>query len=63
MCELTLHTGIMGENTTIHIDWFDHNNIRQATKLDIRMQPQDKPRTLALRLNGIVLAVIPPADT
>ena len=62
MTELTIHTGCMDAQTIIHVDWFDHNNIPQRTEIEIRIQPQDKPRTLELRLNGVVLATVPPKN-
>lgn len=58
--ELTLHTGFMDERTIIHVDWYDHNNVRQKSEVEIRIQPQDKPRTLEIRVNGAVLATVPP---
>lgn len=57
--ELTLHTGVMGEKTVIHIEWPDHNCVGQKTDLEIVMQAQDKPRALEVRINGVVLAVVP----
>ena len=60
--ELTLHTGIMGEKTMIHVQWHDHNFVLQKADVEMRIQPQDKPRTLEIRVNGAVLAVIPPRD-
>ena len=59
MSELTVHTGGQGDATTIHVDWFDHNNVRQRTDLVIAIQCQDKPRTLEVKINGVVLAVVP----
>jgi len=59
MSELTLHTGGQGDWDTIHITWFDENNVSQKTRLDIRILNHDKPRTLELRLNEVVVATIP----
>lgn len=62
MSELTLHTGLMGEETLIHIDWFDHNNVRQKTELKIKVKDQDKPRELEILANNVRIARIPPRD-
>jgi hypothetical protein len=62
MSELTIHTGGVDSLTTIHVAWFNHNNVRQMTDVEIRIQPQDKPRTLEVRVNGVVLAVVPPKE-
>ena len=59
MCELTIHTGTQGDYNKINIDWFNENNVRQKLELEIIVQNQDKPRTLEIRVNGIVLATIP----
>ena len=53
--ELTLHTGCMGQENTIHIDWFDHNNVRHKTRVDIRILDRDKPRSLQLAVNNEVV--------
>ena len=60
MSELTLHTGCAGSAQIINIDWFDHNNIPQKTQMEIRIRQQDKPRTLEILLNGVVVGVVPP---
>lgn len=60
--EITVHTGCQGEYNTIHVDWFDHNNITQKTDVELIILTQDKPRTLAIRINGVVVATIPPKD-
>lgn len=59
MSEITIHTGSSGDTTVLHVSWFDENNVRQMTDVEIRIQDQDKPRTLELMLNGIKLAEIP----
>lgn len=59
MSELTLHTGCAGSETTINVDWFDHNNASQKTTVVVRMQKQDKPRVLEILINGVRLAVVP----
>lgn len=59
MTELSLYTGFAGDRTTIHVDWFDHNNCRQLTDVEINIQEQDKPRTLEIRINGAMVALIP----
>lgn len=54
--ELTIHTGGSGDWTTIHLDWFDENNVRYKDRLDIIIREQDKPRVLEIHLNGAKLA-------
>jgi hypothetical protein len=60
MAEITIHTGSQGDCNRIHIDWFDHNNVRQETIIDVNVLPQDKPRTLEIVINGVRIGVIPP---
>lgn len=62
MSELTWHTGTSGSRLTINVDWFDHNNVPQRSKVVIDVLPQDKPRTLAVAVNGATLATILPED-
>lgn len=56
MCTLTLHTGTQGDWITIYIDWFNENNQRLVSELEIVTLEQDKPRTIEIRLKGEVLA-------
>jgi hypothetical protein len=53
MNELTVHAGSMGEELTLHIDWSDHDNIKQATTVKLEVLPIDKPRTLEISIDGI----------
>ncbi len=62
MSELTLHTGLQGDMNTIHLDWFDSNGCRQKTELEINVMNQDKPRTLEILINGVVVAHVPPTS-
>jgi hypothetical protein len=59
MSELTLHTGLQGEETVINLAWFDENGCPQKTTLEIHVLEQDKPRTLRMLLNGVVVAYVP----
>jgi hypothetical protein len=52
---ISLHTGCAGEQHTISVDWFDENNISKTTVVEINIQPQDKPRTLEVVVDGRVL--------
>jgi hypothetical protein len=60
MDEMTLHTGCAGDTQKINIDWFDHNNVPQKTELVICIRQVDKPRTLEIKLNGVIVGVVPP---
>jgi hypothetical protein len=60
--EITVHTGTQGDRSIIHVDWFDHNNVRQNTDVELIMLLRDKPRTLAVEVNGVIVAMIPPKD-
>jgi hypothetical protein len=51
----------MGDCNTIYIEWTDHNNVRQNTAMEVNVLPDDKPRTLEIKVNGVVLATVPPA--
>jgi hypothetical protein len=55
MSKLTLHTGLMGEQDTINISWFDENNVPKANKLDIIVLNRDKPRTLVIAVDGVIV--------
>lgn len=57
--ELALRTGCAGSHDTIMIEWFDENGVKQETDLSIVIQDRDKPRTLEIRVDGAVVAVIP----
>lgn len=59
MMEITIHTGSQGDRNVIHVDWFDHNNVKQRTDVEIRIQPQDKPRILEISVNGLVVPIAP----
>lgn len=54
--ELTLHTGLAGEGTTIHIDWFDENNMQFTDTLEISVRNQDKPRVIDIYINNVKIA-------
>src|SRR5215213_9202599 len=57
--EITWHTGIEGDALMVHVDWFDHNNVRQKTDVRLAMQSQDKPRQFQVSVNSVVVAVVP----
>lgn len=63
MTQLTWSTGRAGDEITLPVDWFNHNNVPQRTVVTIAVQQQDKPRQLEVRVNGVVLAVIPGRET
>jgi hypothetical protein len=48
-----------GDELMFNVDWFDHNNVRQHTEVLMAMQKQDKPRQLEVRVNGVIVAVVP----
>ena len=55
MSEITIHTGVQGDHIGINIDWFDENNVRQEERLAIMIKEQDKPRTLEITINGVLV--------
>ncbi|HSH43090.1 MAG TPA: hypothetical protein VK973_13270 [Arenicellales bacterium] len=59
MTDITIHTGCAGDQNTICVDWFDHNNVRQQTVIQANIQEWDKPRTLNIAINGVVVGIIP----
>ncbi len=59
--EITIHTGEQGTFNTIHVDWCDHNGVKQKTDIEVNVLPQDKPRTLEIVINGVRVATISPA--
>lgn len=58
--EITIHTGNQNDQNKINIDWFDHNGINQKTGIIVSILPQDKPRTLQITINGVIIATIQP---
>ena len=56
MNTLTLHTGCAGDSFDIQVEWFDHNNIRHSDHVAIRIAQRDKPRTLQVVVNGMIVA-------
>lgn len=56
MSTITLHTGCAGDSFTIQVDWFDHNNVSQKDSVEIRIKRQDKPRTLQVLVNDMIVA-------
>jgi hypothetical protein len=60
--EITIHTGGQGERHILHVAWFDENNVRQLTELEVALLSQDKPRTLLLLVNGVLVATVPRTD-
>ena len=59
MTDLTWHTGLSGDDLNIKIDWFNENGVSQLSKITITVQKQDKPRQLEIKVNDVVIAVIP----
>lgn len=57
--EITIHTGFMGDSNTINIDWYNENNVKQKSVIEINVKNQDKPRTLEILINGAKVAEIP----
>ena len=55
MSEITIHTGSISDQTMLHIDWYDHNNIQKRTDILISIEPEDKPRTLIINIYGKVV--------
>lgn len=58
MSDLTLHTGFQGSSNTICVDWFNHNGVRIQNKVELRILPRDKPRTLEILIDGHVVATV-----
>lgn len=62
MTEVTIHTGCQGDTHQCTFSWFDHNNVPQKTVVEVNIQAQDKPRTLEVIVNGVVVATVPPME-
>jgi hypothetical protein len=47
---MTIETqmGCQGDTLRIGVHWFDHNNVDRLTVVEIKIEAQDKPRTLAV---------------
>lgn len=58
MTELTWHTGSPSDELNLRVDWFDENNLRQRTDMNLRILSRDKPRTLAIYVKGVKVAEI-----
>lgn len=58
MSHLTLQTGFPGDRTSIDVHWHDHDHVAHVTRLEINVAKQDKPRTLQILLDGMVISGI-----
>ena len=58
MAHITIHTGTQSDHTQIDISWFDENNVKQLTTIEVIVQEQDKPRRLELQVNGKLYAIL-----
>lgn len=63
MSYITFHTGSTGDELTINIEWFDHNNTIHRNDVVIRILDQDKPRTLQVLFDGVTLARVAAENT
>ena len=52
MSAITLHTGCVGSNDTITIEWFDHNGIQYNTVLTIEVLGPDRDSRLCIKAEG-----------
>lgn len=52
---VTIHTGFMGSEDLVEVDWFDHDNITYKDRIEIKVEPYDKPRTLTVSINGRIV--------
>lgn len=57
MSEITLHADA-APGLTIHVKWADHNNIPHETTVNIAITERDKPRTLAVKVDGEVVCSV-----
>jgi hypothetical protein len=61
--EITIHTGFIGEQNTIHVAWYDENGVDQKTDIELNVKDQDKPRELELIINGLkIVDILPVKD-
>lgn len=58
MSSIGISTGAQNDETIIAVNWFDHNNIRRKTEVTLKILPQDKPRTLAIIVNGVTVVTL-----
>ncbi len=56
--ELTIHTGFAGDETVVHVDWFDHDNVPHKDRVLIAVRRQDKPRMIDVRINEVLVATL-----
>lgn len=56
--ELTIHTGFAGDETVVHVDWYDHDNVPLKDTIVIAVRPNDKPRTIDVLVNDVVVATL-----
>ncbi len=40
----------------MHVDWFNHNNVHHTDHVEVRIADKDKPRTLQVLINGMIVA-------
>ncbi len=58
--ELAIKTGCINDSTTINIEWFDHNNVRQTNTLEIHVLNRDKPRAIEILIDNNFLCELRP---
>lgn len=50
---LQVEMGCQGDRLRIGVHWFDHNNVRRLTVVEIAIGEQDKPRTLTVAAHTV----------
>jgi hypothetical protein len=58
MDEFSWLTGCAGDSLKIYVQWFDDNNCRHETSVEMRVAFQDKPRKLEIRVNENLVQTI-----
>lgn len=57
--EITLHTGAMGSEWVINVDWMDEDAVPRHDQIELRVPNIDKPRRVELWVNGAKVGHLP----
>ena len=59
MSEITLHTGSMGSEWVISVEWMNEDCVPMHDQIVLRVPNVDKPRRVELIVNGVKIGELP----
>lgn len=55
---ITIFAGYAGDTDKINITWFDENNVLQTTAIEVKVNDEDRLRSLEVIVDGISVVVL-----